>query len=214
MTAVMPVAAPPRPSVHPSTRDAADIRTRSVDALLACIGRHGLSKTTLDDVAREAGCARATLYRHFGGKRPLVALTVAAEGERVTTRLRAVAAEQDTLEDVVVAVMTGAARELAQHDALRFLLAHEAELVLPFVTFDGGDKFLSHAGRALAPCFERFLPPDDAGRAGEWVARLTLAYAYAHAYSADAPVDLADGASVRTLVRHFVLPGFLPTEKG
>jgi len=214
MTAVMPVAAPPRPSAPASTRDAAEIRTRSVDALLACIARHGLAKTTLDDVAREAGCARATLYRHFGGKRPLVAVTVAAEGERVTATLRAVAAEQDGFEDTMVAVMMGAAAELAGHDALRFLLAHEAEVVLPFVTFDDGDKFLSHAGRALAPCFERFLPPDGAEQAGEWVARLTLAYAYAHACSADAPVDLAADASVRTLVRQFVLPGFLPTQKG
>lgn len=214
MTAVMPVAAPSRPAPPASMRDAVDIRTRAVAALLACIARHGLSKTTLDDVAREAGCARATLYRYFGGKRPLVALAAAAEGERVGKQLRAQAAEQDTLEDVFVTVMMAAARELAGHDALRFLLAHEAELVLPFVTFDGGDKFLSRAGRALAPCFERFLPPDDAGRAGEWVARLTLAYAYAHACSADAPVDLADDASVRTLVHQFVLPGFLPTEKG
>jgi AcrR family transcriptional regulator len=212
MTAVMPAAAPPRPSAPPHREP--DIRSRSVDALLACIARHGLSKTTLDDVAREAGCARASLYRHFGGKRPLVAVAVAAEGERVTAKLRAQTAEQHTLEDAIVTVMMGAARELAGHDALRFLLAHEAELVLPFVTFDSGDKFLSHAGRALAPCFERFLPPDDAATAGEWVVRLTLAYAYAHACSADAPVDLADETSVRTLVRQFVLPGCLPTQKG
>ncbi|MBA2326402.1 MAG: TetR/AcrR family transcriptional regulator [Actinobacteria bacterium] len=211
MTTVMPVAAPPRPW---APEREADVRTRSVDALLACIARHGLSKTTLDDVAREAGCARATLYRHFGGKRPLVAGAVVAEGERVAATLREEAAEQDSLEDAVVTVMMGAARELAGHDALRFLLAHEAELVLPFVTFDGGDKFLSHAGRALAPCFERFLPADNAATAGEWVVRLTLAYAYAHACSADAPVDLADDTSVRTLVRQFVLPGFLTTEKG
>lgn len=210
MTAVMPVVAPPRPST-PSPQ--ADVPTRAVGALLACIARHGLSKTTLDDVAREAGCARATLYRHFGGKRPLVAVAVAAEGDRVAAKLQADAAEQRTLEDAIVTVMTGAARELAGHDALRFVLAHEAEIVLPSVTFDGGDKFLSHAGRALAPCFERFLPPDAAATAGEWVVRLTLAYAYAHACSADAPVDLADDTSVRTLVRQFVLPGF-PTEKG
>jgi AcrR family transcriptional regulator len=208
MTAVMPVAAPPRPPAPALP----DIRTRSVDALLACIARHGLSKTTLDDVAREAGCARATLYRHFGGKRALVALTVAAEGERITNTLRAEAAEHDTLEDAIVAVMMGAARELAHHDALRFQLAHEAELVLPFVTFDGGDKFLSHAGRAIAPCFERFLPSGAAGRAGEWVVRLILAYA--HACAPDTPIDLGDETSVRTLVHQFVLPGFLPTQKG
>jgi AcrR family transcriptional regulator len=52
------------PSLSPSIED------RAVRATLACVARHGLAKTTFDDVAREAGCARATLYRYFGGKRP------------------------------------------------------------------------------------------------------------------------------------------------
>ena len=32
-------------------------RTRTRAAVLACIGRFGLAKTTLDDIAREAGCS-------------------------------------------------------------------------------------------------------------------------------------------------------------
>src|SRR5687768_12163722 len=70
MTAVMPVAAPPRTETpsRPGGRET-DLRARAAAALLACTARHGLAKTTLDDVAREAGCARASLYRHFGGKR-------------------------------------------------------------------------------------------------------------------------------------------------
>ena len=32
-------------------------------AALVCVGRFGLAKTTVDDIAREAGCSRATLYR-------------------------------------------------------------------------------------------------------------------------------------------------------
>jgi AcrR family transcriptional regulator len=201
MTAVMPPATAPAPLREP------DLHDRAVGALLVCIARHGLSKTTLDDVAKEAGCARATLYRHFGGKRPLVAATVAAEAERIAGRLRADAAEQHTLEDAIVSVVTGVARELAGHDALQFLLAFEPELVLPNVCFDGGDRFLAHAGNALAPCLQRFLPAGQASRVGEWVARVTLAYAC----SPDAPVDLADESAVRALVRELVLPGFLPT---
>jgi AcrR family transcriptional regulator len=185
---------------------APDVRTRSIDALLTCIARHGLTKTTLDDVAREAGCARATLYRHFGGKRELVALTVAAEGERISGGLRSAADSQDTLEDAISAVITQAARELAAHDALQFLFAFEPELVLPFCTFDAGDRFLSHAGRALTPCFERFVRPEVAGRLGEWVARVTLAFCH----SPDASLDLRDEHAVRTLVRQFIVPGFLP----
>ena len=48
-----------------------------LDAAVACIARVGLTKTTLDDVARDAGCARATVYRHFPGKQPLFAALVA-----------------------------------------------------------------------------------------------------------------------------------------
>ena len=43
------------------------LETRVVDAMLECIGRWGLGKTTADDVARTAGISRATLYRTFPG---------------------------------------------------------------------------------------------------------------------------------------------------
>jgi len=195
------------PSVAPPLTSQTDIRARAVEATLACVARHGLSKTTIDDVAREAGCARATLYRHVGGKRQLVLLTVAAEGERIAGQLRAAAAAADTFEDAAAAVMSAAGRELAGHAAIQFLLGFEPELALPHVTFEGGDRLLASAGAALAPCFDRFLPPDDATRAAEWVTRVTLAYAY----KPDAPVDVADHAAVRRLVHQFIVPAFLPT---
>ena len=183
-----------------------DLRARAVEAALTCVARHGLAKTTLDDVAREAGCARATLYRYFGGKRQLVAHTVAAEAERIGSSLRQAAAGAHDLEDAIVAVLTTGARELAGHEALAFLLAFEPDLVLPFVTFEGGDRILCDAGAAIAPCFEPFLPAGEAERLGEWVARVGLVYTCPPA----GPIDLSDPAAARDLVRHFVLPGFLP----
>ncbi|MBV9252708.1 MAG: helix-turn-helix transcriptional regulator, partial [Actinobacteria bacterium] len=46
---------------------------RILDATLRCIGRWGVAKTTLEDVAREAGCSRATVYRAVpGGKDGLI----------------------------------------------------------------------------------------------------------------------------------------------
>ncbi len=53
---------------------------RIVDGALRCIARWGLAKTTVEDVAREAGCSRATLYRAFpGGKDAILAAVAAAE---------------------------------------------------------------------------------------------------------------------------------------
>ena len=39
-----------------------------LDAMAICVARSGLAATTLEDVAREAGCSRATLYRYASGK--------------------------------------------------------------------------------------------------------------------------------------------------
>jgi AraC-like DNA-binding protein len=42
-------------------------RVRIIDATLACLARHGTAKTTVDDIARQAGVSRATVYRAFPG---------------------------------------------------------------------------------------------------------------------------------------------------
>jgi AcrR family transcriptional regulator len=178
------------------------IEDRAVRATLACVARHGLAKTTFDDVAREAGCARATLYRYFGGKRQLVRVTVAREAARIAVGIRGAADAETTLEDAVVAMVVRAARELREHEALQFLFAFEPEIVLPHVTFDAGNRFLVGAGAAVAPALERFLPPGRADRAGEWLARVVLT----HAVSPSSPIDLTDEAAARDLVREFVLP--------
>jgi AcrR family transcriptional regulator len=197
-----PTATAEAPSLSPTIED------RAVRATLACVARHGLAKTTFDDVAREAGCARATLYRYFGGKRQLVRITVAREAARIASAVRDAADAEPAFEGAVVAMVVRAARELRDNEALQFLFAFEPELVLPHVTFDAGNRFLVGAGSAVAPALERFLPADRTDRAGEWLARVVLT----HALSPSSPIDLTDEAAARALVRELVLPGLLASE--
>ena len=197
-----PTATAEAPSLSPTVED------RAVRATLACVARHGLAKTTFDDVAREAGCARATLYRYFGGKRQLVRITVAREAARIAAAVRDAADAEPAFEGAVVAMVVRAARELRDNEALQFLFAFEPELVLPHVTFDAGNRFLVGAGSAVAPALERFLPADRTDRAGEWLARVVLT----HALSPSSPIDLTDEAAARALVRELVLPGLRASE--
>lgn len=198
----LPTATPQAPSLSPTIED------RAVQGVLDCVARHGLTKTTFDDVAREAGCARATLYRYFGGKQALVQLTVTREAARIAAGIRDSADAEPTLEDAVVAIVVRAARELREHESLQFLFAFEPEVVLPHVTFDAGNRFLVAAGAAIAPALTRFLPAERAERAGEWLARVVLT----HAVSPTSPIDLTDESAARSLVRHFVLPGLAGPE--
>ena len=140
-------------------------RDRILTATLVSLARYGVAKTTLEDVAKEAGCARATVYRYFGGKQQLLDAVIAHETARVLAAIDAAAQAESSLDDALVAMGTTAAHAVLEHDALQFVLAHEPELVLPWITFDGADRFLELAGAALAPTFARYLPAADANRA-------------------------------------------------
>jgi AcrR family transcriptional regulator len=183
---------------------------RITAATLRCIARWGVAKTTLDDVSREAGVSRATVYRVFpGGKDGLMEAVARAEAARFFEGVVAAMAPATTLEDTLVLGMTEAGRRIVGHDALRFLMAHEPETVLSRLAFAKLDEVLAAAADVTAPYLERRLAPDDARRAAEWAARLVLSYACT---PGDSTVDITDDASVRRLVRTFVLPGLVPRE--
>ena len=183
------------------------IAGRICDAALTCIARWGVTKTTLEDVAREAGVGRATIYRTFhGGKGHVLQAVLARETTRFLDGVEAAIAAEDDLEDVVVAGVTAAARQLAGHDALNFLLAHEPDVVLPHVAFQRMGDLFDVVARFADPHLARFLPdPEHRARAAEWLARVVLTYVFNPVDG----VDLTDADATRRLVRTFVLPGLL-----
>jgi AcrR family transcriptional regulator len=177
---------------------------RIVDGTLACISRWGLAKTTLDDVARASGYSRATVYRAFpGGKDALLQAVVDTEVSRLFSDLAVRMGEAGSLEDVLVAGMTGAARRIKEHSALTYLLAHEPEVVLPHLAFEHHDRLLAQLARYGAPFLGRWLAHDEAMRVAEWATRIVLSYLGCPAEG----VELTDADDVRRLVRTFVLPG-------
>lgn len=175
-------------------------------AALRCFARWGVAKTTLDDVAREAGCSRATVYRVVpGGKDGLVERVVEREIARFFAGLHERLRHEHDLEGVLVAGITYAARFLTGHDALRFVLAHEPELILPRISFTHMRDVLVAAAEAVGPYLEPYVGAADAARAGEWLARLVISYALCPSKW----FDICDEESVRSLVGTFVLPGLV-----
>ncbi len=193
------------PQVGPSP--SSEMQERILDAALACVARVGLAKTTLDDVAREARCARATLYRYFPGKQPLVGAIVEREARRIGDALVAATANCSTVEDALVATIVTGVASLERHRALQTVLLVEPEVLLPHLAFHRADDFLRGASAVVAPAIARFLPPGRAERATEWLVRIVLSFAC----SPSPMVDLHDERSVRQFVAEFVLPGLVPT---
>lgn len=185
-------------------RDAATLETRIVEGTLRCVARWGVSKTTLDDIARESGCSRATVYRVFpGGKERLLEGVARHELGRFFHLVADPLDQAEDLEQLLVTGMSAAMRFLDEHEALRYLLVHEPHLVLPHVAFHRLDRLLSHTTAVCTPYLERFVPRERAAFAADLAVRLVLSYSF----DPSPAVDPRDETSIRRLVRLFVLPG-------
>jgi AcrR family transcriptional regulator len=191
---------------HLGTDDRTSPRIRFVDGALGCIARQGITKTTVDDIAKEAGLSRATFYRTFpGGKDEVLAAVVDTEVARLLSALAVVMGEADDLEELLVAGMVLAAGRLARHRALSYLLAHEPGIILPHLAFAEMDRVLQAASDFAVPFLTRWLEPDQAARAAEWAVRIVFSYLA----NPTPDVDLSDPEAVRHLVARYVLPGVL-----
>jgi len=176
-----------------------EVTAKVVDAALRAIARFGLSKLTVDDVAREAGISRATLYRYFPGRSAVLAAVIEVETERLQEGLDEALADVTTLAEALAAAAGFGARAFADHAALQTLLATEPGAVLPHLCFAGADNLLTVAADRIGPHLCRFMGPLQARRTGEWLARIVLSYGLAP------PPEPVDGA-VLGVVREFVIP--------
>ncbi|MBL1075347.1 TetR/AcrR family transcriptional regulator [Nocardia sp. 2] len=66
--------------------------TRIESAATALFLEHGIDRVSVDDVAARAGCSRATLYRHVGGKPELIRLVMTRAAATVADRVAATVA--------------------------------------------------------------------------------------------------------------------------
>lgn len=92
--------------------------------------RHGPRKTTMDEVAREAGCSRATLYAHFTSKRELYAGLLRRETGAFVADLEAVAGGDGPAHRKLRAVLEATVRTYAGSPLLFGALAGDDELAL------------------------------------------------------------------------------------
>lgn len=192
-------------SPRQNRRQAEALEERILDAALTLVGRWGVAKTSLGAVATEAGCSRATLYRVFpGGQSELFGAMGVRELDRYLSRVTGVIDGAEHLDDALAHALTVAAAHLRDHAAAQYVLAHEPELLLPFLGFKRVDVLYAYASSVLGPHLARFMAEERAAWCAEWGARLLITYVF----NPDPTVDLADPVDARRLVADFVLPAF------
>jgi AcrR family transcriptional regulator len=178
--------------------------TRILEATARCLGRWGIAKTTVDDLARDAGVSRATVYRYFpGGKDQLVLAVGIYEEGRFYARLAPLLEDAATLADALTLAISEASRFLRDHEVLATLLEHEPEKILPYLAFDRIGPLLYRTTAFLSPYLERFVEPADVAPIAEWATRLVLSFWL----EPSARFELTTPAGARHLVDRYLMPG-------
>ncbi len=99
-------------------------RDQALEATLTCIANGGMKGFTVEDVARQAGLSRATIYRYFpGGRDQLVGETVTWEVGRFFARLADAIADAPDFRSRVEQGLAFAHRSLRDHEAFQRAMA-------------------------------------------------------------------------------------------
>ncbi len=181
-----------------------EVKERILEGTSRAICAAGVRRTSLEDIARESECSRATIYRHFpGGRDELLEALVAFEHRRFFVRLGRAVEDATTLEEVMERGLMVAHRALAELEVLQIVLREQPELLEPS---------LVRAARPTLRLVADFLEPylvahgvddaDDAASYADFLARMVLSY-----ISSPGRWDLDDPAQVRRLVRAELLGG-------
>ena len=187
-----------------------DPRTPVLEAAFGCVARFGFAKTTMEDVAREAGLSRATVYRVFpGGRDELFSAMVAWEMGRFFVRMAIAVQDAADFPAVVEGALVFAHREIREHAALQKVLATEPERLLRFMRLEQ-DRILDAVVAYLRPLLGaeaaagRVVPGLDLDEATWFVATMGLSL-----LATPGRFDLEDPVVVHLLVRREILGGIL-----
>ncbi len=187
-----------------------DPRERALAGTYTCIARVGIAKTTVEDVAREAGVSRATVYRLFpGGRDELLRETVGWEMARFFAHLGRELGGARDFETFLERALPYARAEVLGHAVLQKVLETEPERLIPLLTVEQ-HRVVEYITAYFVPLLERdraaglLRPGTDLGQAAEYVARMSLSL-----ITSPGRHDLDDPDEVRRLVRGELLGGLL-----
>lgn len=102
-----------------------EARVTVLAAAERCIQRHGITKTTMDDIAREAGMSRPSVYRYFGDREELLLALTAAHSQALTKKAHKFIERQETLADRIVEGLLYIADHGHRDEFTRFLVARD-----------------------------------------------------------------------------------------
>lgn len=187
-----------------------DSRDRILDAAEVCLRRHGIRRTTVQGVAREAGLSRVYVYRFFPDKATLISATLIRRDEDFWTAANARVSSADTFAGMVAEAVLMSSESPLGSLALSLAEAEPqayAEVMGTYVH----EVVPGLAGfwvEQLTAAQERGLVRDDLDvvAGAEWVIRVVVSLVGVPGLA----VDITDRASLVHHLETYLSPAFVP----
>ena len=145
-------------------RTEAEARARLIEAALTCAASKGLARTTVADIASQAGVTRPTVYKYFEDRHAVFRAAFMEAVARLAVGARNAMLAKDTAGERAVEAVAYFVLELPRDPCLELTLTGEG-----FGEFTSQalleDDAMDHARAILAPLFE--LAPEPRQRADE-----------------------------------------------
>lgn len=188
-----------------------DSRDRILDAAEVCLRRHGIRRTTVQEVAREAGLSRVYVYRFFPDKATLISATLIRRDEDFWTAADARVSSADTFSGMVAeAVLMSSESPLgslalnlaeAEPQAYAEVMGTYVHEVVPGLAGFWVDQLTRAQGRGLVR------EDLDVVAGAEWVIRIVVSLVGVPGLA----VDVSDRDSLTDHFDAFLSPAFVPT---
>ena len=188
----------------PELLNLSDLERRIADSLMRCISRWGMAKTTIEDIAHEAGVSAPPSMGSFPvGKSSILFVAVSADVHNLLELLATELAGLDDLESCLVVALHQSARFLDEHPVLKYMRENESAQLEQILGFEKLDAAFVICGQAMIPMLSRFLSPSRAFEAGMWGARILVSYMSEEPFH----IDLRNLDDARRVVCTFMIPG-------
>jgi AcrR family transcriptional regulator len=170
----------------------------------------GIRRTTMEDIARQCGVGKATLYRRFPTKEAVVDAVVLSEVQRYLDGNEVARSRGDTFEERLINGVVFTVEFVRDNALLNKLRSTEPEAILRSLTVDA-DAIIDWASEVSAALLAAELFPETTPTAaqqrqlltaGELQTRLTLSFAL----TPHTTIDRSTPAALRAYVLDFILP--------
>ena len=193
--------------------DATEARQQILAAAEKVIAHYGVSKTTMDDIGRQAGVSRPTVYRYFGDRDTLLAALIERRTRMLFDRARNYIFGFDSFAEQLVEGLLYLVDHGRRDPIVRILVGPEyLGVTSPIV--NGSALVAELTAEMWEPVLQQAIQRGEIGSdidalvVGQWLALVQFIMVGRRDVAGD------DEPGTRQMLKQFVLPAFVPPISG